>query len=68
MAAAYFNAEQLAVLYRELDHECAEYARAHGHVTAVQRNLIAARIMEAAKNNPPSKTSLTAGPHGMQFT
>jgi hypothetical protein len=64
MATGYFNAEQLAALYQELDHECAEFARAHGHVTAVQRNLIAARIMEAAKNNPPPKTSLAISPRG----
>ena len=64
MATGYFNAEQLAVLYQELDHECAEFARAHGYVTAAQRNLIAARIMEAAKNNPPPKAPLTMGPHG----
>jgi hypothetical protein len=64
MATGYFNSEQLAALYQELDHECAEFARAHGHVTAAQRNLIAARIMEAAKNNPPPKAQLTAVPPG----
>jgi hypothetical protein len=64
MARGYFNAEQLAALYQELDHECAEFAREHGHVTAVQRNLIAARIIEAAKNNPPPKAAFVIGPHG----
>ena len=64
MTTGYFNAEQLAALYQELDHECAEFARTHGYVTAVQRNLIAARIMEAAKNNPPPKAPLPIGPHG----
>jgi hypothetical protein len=64
MAKGYFNAEQLAALYLELDHECAEFAREHGQVTAAQRNLIAARIIEAAKNNPPPKASLVIGPHG----
>jgi hypothetical protein len=64
MATGYFNSEQLAALYQELDHECADFARAHGHVTAVQRNLIAARIMEAAKNNPPPKAPLAMAPNG----
>ena len=64
MATGYFNAEQLAALYQKLDDECAEFARAHGHVTAVQRNQIAARIMEAATNNPPARAPLVMGPHG----
>ena len=64
MATGYFNAEQLAALYQELDNQCAVFAREHGQVTAVQRNLIAARIMEAAKNNPPPKAPVTLAPHG----
>lgn len=65
MTTGYFNSEQLTALYQELDHECAEYAREHGHVTAAQRNLIAARLMEAARNNPPPKAPLSVvGPHG----
>ena len=64
MATGYFNSEQLAALYRELDQECADFARQNGQVTAIQRNLIAARLMEAAKNNPPPRSSLTVGPHG----
>ncbi len=52
MATGYFNAQQLAALYQELDHECAVFARANGYVTAAQRNLIAARIMEEAKKIP----------------
>jgi hypothetical protein len=55
MATGYFNAEQLAALYQKLDHECAAFALEHGYVTAAQRNLMAARIMEAAKADPPPK-------------
>jgi hypothetical protein len=55
MAKGYFDSQQLAALYEELDHECAELAREHGYVTAAQRNLIAARLMEAAKTNPPPR-------------
>jgi hypothetical protein len=64
MARGYFNAEQLVALYTELDHECAEFAREHGQVTAAQRNLIAARIIEAAKHNPPPTERVVIGPHG----
>ena len=64
MTTGYFTSEQLAALNHALDQECAEYAREHGHVTAVQRNLIAARLMEAAKENPPPRASLTMGQHG----
>lgn len=49
MATGHFNSEQLAALRRELDHECPEFAREHGQLTAVQRNLIAARLMKAAR-------------------
>lgn len=54
MASAYFDPAQLALLYRKLDLECAELTREQGYVTAVQRNLIAARLMEAARNNLPA--------------
>jgi hypothetical protein len=64
MATGYFNSDQLAALYRELDNECAEFAREHGYVTAAQRNLIAARLMESARNNPPPRTPPVIGPHG----
>jgi hypothetical protein len=65
MNKGYFNSEQLTALYQELDQECAEYAREHGHVTAAQRTLIAARIMEAARNNPPPRAPENRiGPHG----
>lgn len=64
MTKGYFNAEQLAALYRELDRECAEFAREHGSVTAAQRNLIAARLIEAARNNSPPKASQTLGSQG----
>lgn len=56
MTTGYFNAEQLAALYQKLDHECAAFALEHGYVTAVQRNMMAARIMEAAKKDPPPRT------------
>jgi len=65
MRSGYFDSEQLTALYRELDHECAEFAREYGHVTAAQRNEIAARLMEAARKNPPPKSPLSIiGPHG----
>jgi hypothetical protein len=64
MTTCFFNPEQLAALYQELDHECAAFAREHGHVTAAQRNLIAARIIEAAKNNPPPKSPPAFASHG----
>ena len=56
MAKGYFDSSQLEALYQELDHECAEYAREHGQVTAAQRNQIAAQLMEKARNNPPPRT------------
>jgi hypothetical protein len=64
MATGYFNSEQLAALYQELDHECAEFAREHGYVTAAQRNMIAARLMEEAKVNPPPRTPVPVGARG----
>ena len=65
MTTGYFNSAQLAVLYKELELECAEFEREHGHVTAAQHNLIAARIMAAARDNPPPKAPLEViGPHG----
>jgi hypothetical protein len=64
MGTGYFNSEQLAFLYQELDHECAEFAREHGHVTAGQRNLIAARLMEEAKVNPPPRAPVPVGASG----
>ena len=65
MGKGYFDSTQLAFLYEELDHECAEYAREHGEVTAAQRNQIAARLMEEARDNPPPRAPLTViGPHG----
>jgi hypothetical protein len=54
MARGYFDGAQLAALYQELEHECAEYARQHGAITAAQENEIAARLMAAARNNPPA--------------
>lgn len=60
MASAYFDPAQLALLYRELDLKCEELTREQGYVTAVQRNLIAARLMEAARNNMPAPSA--AGP------
>lgn len=61
MATGYFNPEQLAVLYEELDRQCAEFARVHGYITAAQRNQIAARLMEAAKRDPPPKLAPVFG-------
>jgi hypothetical protein len=56
---------RLNTLYQELESECAEYAREHGAMTAAQCNEIAARLMEAARNNPPARvTVMTVGPHG----
>ena len=58
MAAGYFNGARLAALYKELEHECAEYAREHGGtITAAQENEIAARLMAEARNNPPPKAA-----------
>ena len=54
MARGYFDGAELAALYQELEHECAEYARRHGAITAAQENEIAARLMAAARNNPPA--------------
>jgi len=48
----------LAELYKELDRECEEFAHEHGEVTAAQGNLIAARIIEAARNNLLPKAPL----------
>ena len=58
MITACFSRMELADLYKELDRECEEFAREHGEVTAAQRNLIAARIIEAARNNLPPKAPL----------
>lgn len=63
MSTGNFNRAQLVALYEELDHECAEYAREHGEVTAAQRNQIAARLMEAARNSTPAPLTVV-GPHG----
>jgi hypothetical protein len=58
MAAGYFDGARLAALYKELEHECAEYAREHGGtITAAQENEIAARLMTAARANPPPKAA-----------
>jgi hypothetical protein len=58
MATGYFDGARLAALYKELEHECAEFAREHGGViTAAQENEIAARLMVAARNDPPSKAA-----------
>ena len=58
MATGYFDGARLAALYKELEHECAEFAREHGGaITAAQENEIAARLMTAARNNPPSKAA-----------
>ena len=59
MAKGYFDGAQLAALYTELQHECAEYVREHGALTAAQENEIAARLMQAARENPPVKTALS---------
>jgi len=57
MATGYFDGAQLTALYKELEHECAQYAREHGAITAAQENEIAARLMQAARSNPPPKAS-----------
>ncbi|MGE3874507.1 MAG: hypothetical protein AB7F74_16290 [Parvibaculaceae bacterium] len=58
MPEGYFDGARLAALYRELQQECAEYARAHGGaITAAEENEIAARLMAAARNDPPSKAA-----------
>lgn len=58
MAAGYFDGARLAALYKELEQECADYAREHGgKITAAQENEIAARLMAAARNNPPPKAA-----------
>lgn len=63
MSAGCFNSERLNTLYRELDNECAALARQHGTVTAAQRNHIAARLMEAARDSPPEiKPPMTVAP------
>ena len=66
MSIVQFTSDRLTTLYRELDLECAELAREHGPVTAAQGNLIAARLLEAARDNPPAVIQrLSAiGPHG----
>jgi hypothetical protein len=66
MSIVRFTSDQLKTIYRELDLECAELARECGLVTAVQRNLIAARILEAARDNPPAVPQRLSivGPHG----
>ena len=66
MSIVRFTSDQLKKICREVDLECAELARQQGPVTAVQRNLIAARIMEAARDKPPAVTQrpCAVGPHG----
>ena len=65
MSAGYFDSEQLSALYKELDRECAQLARECGYVSAAQRNEIAARLLEAARKNPPPRSPLSViGPHG----
>ncbi len=65
MATGNLTAAQINAIYQELDNECTEYAREHGAVTAAQLNEMAARLMEAARNNPPARIGLSAvGPHG----
>jgi hypothetical protein len=65
MSIVHFTSDQLTTLYREIDLECAELAREHGPVTAAQMNLIAARLLEAAHDNPPVIHRLSVvGPHG----
>jgi hypothetical protein len=59
MSIVRFTSDQLKTIYREVDLECAELAREQGPVTAAQMNLIAARIMKAARDRPPA-----VGPHG----
>ena len=55
MARGYFDGAALAALYQELEHECAEYARQQGSITAAQENEIAARLMQAARTKPPAQ-------------
>ena len=57
MARGYFDGAELAALYKELEQECAEYAREHGSITAAQENEIAARLMQAARANPPKPSA-----------
>jgi hypothetical protein len=57
MTRGYLDGAQLAALYKELEHECAEYTREHGAITAAQENEIAARLMAAARNSPPPKAA-----------
>jgi hypothetical protein len=66
MSIVRFTSDQLKKIYREVDLECAELARQQGPVSAAQMNLIAARIMEAARDKPPAVTQLLSvvGPHG----
>ncbi len=64
----YLNSEQIEALYQELDRQCAELAREHGIVTAAQRNQIAARIMDAARNNPPPRQMMALGTPARTFT
>lgn len=64
MSTGNFSRAQLVALYEELEHECAEFAREYGEVTAAQRNHIAARLMEAARNNPSTAPVAVIGPHG----
>jgi hypothetical protein len=66
MSIVHFTSDQLKKIYRDVDLECAELAREQGPVTAAQMNLIAARIMEAARDKAPTVTQrLSAvGPHG----
>jgi hypothetical protein len=59
MARGYFDGAQLAALYKELEHECAEYTRQHGAITAAEENEIAARLMAAARANPPAAAPLS---------
>jgi hypothetical protein len=51
MPIAYLSSDQLDKLNRELDLECAELARQNGHVTASQRNRIAALLISEALNS-----------------
>ena len=66
MSIVSFTSDQLKEIYCEVDLECAELARQQGPVSAAQMNLIAARIMEAARDKPPVVTQLLSvvGPHG----
>ena len=66
MSIVHFTSDQLKKIYREVDLECAKLAREQGPVTAAQMNLIAARIMEAARDKPPAVTQrlCAVGPHG----